>query len=371
MPLGLAVKDAGFEVAVAADDFGDGTWQWLLKNEFRLLAVPFLGNKRSLFRPVRCLVGTWRAISTVRPSVVHAITIQSVLIAGCICRLRRIPFVALVAGRGSIFEMTGFKGKLLRAIVKFGYAFSMKNARSAAVFMNPADQQAFVAGGLVPEAKTKLIRGSGVDTERFGFKPIDLTKPVSVLMASRLYREKGVSEFLAAAKSLRREFPSVRFYLAGDIDPMNPTSYSIDQITREAKAAGVEWLGYSQDMPKLLADHEIYCLPSYHEGLPLGLLEASATGRIVIASDIPGCRVVVKNGQNGLLVQPRSAPALVEALRNVLKDPKTFSGLGLAARQNVEREFALPLVNKAYLNLYDSLMIDESVTHDLTTNERV
>ncbi len=353
--LALAAKAAGYRVAVACDDYGDGTWETIAANGIERYKVPFLGRRLDPLRPLRCIAAVSQALSSWKPTLVHAITVQSVLAAGLLCLLRRIPFVALVAGRGSIYEMTSMKGALLRRLIDIGYWLFSRNSRAVVVFMNPVDMAYFVSAGLVPAQRCRIIRGSGVDTQVFDFASLTLDSGIGVLLAARLYREKGVLEFAAAASRLRNEFPKAKFAIAGDIDPMNPTSFSHEEVRALCADGNIEWLGFQKDMKSVLHRYQVYCLPSYHEGLPLSLLEAAATGRILVATDIPGCREVVQDGKTGVLVQPRSSQDLTEKLRAILTAPENYRAMAEAAHLRAEQQFSLPQVNRAYLELYNEL----------------
>jgi glycosyltransferase involved in cell wall biosynthesis len=177
-----------------------------------------------------------------------------------------------------------------------------------------------------------------------------------VVFPARLLVDKGVEEFLCAAAILKREGVRARFALVGEPDPANPASVSAERIETLANAADAELWGWREDMPDVFAEAGIVCLPSYREGLPKALLEAAASARAIVATDVPGCREIVRPGENGWLVPPRDAPALAAALREAIARPELCARYGAAGRRMVEREFSLDTVIKDTLAVYGELV---------------
>jgi len=168
--------------------------------------------------------------------------------------------------------------------------------------------------------------------------------------------DKGVVEFAQAAELVKRQHPQWRFLLAGDIDPGNPAALSHAQLNNLQEEHGVEWIGYQSDMPRLMADSHVVCLPTYREGLPKTLLEASAAQRAMIATDIAGCREVITQGVNGLLVPPRTVEPLAQAMLQLGNDPELRQRLGRAAREKAEAVFAVEDVVDHTFRVYDELL---------------
>lgn len=192
------------------------------------------------------------------------------------------------------------------------------------VFENPDDLDANVRAGAARRPDCALIRGAGVDTRRYVPKPQAGNPPV-VTLAARMLRDKGVQEFVAAARELRARGVPARFRRAGACDPANPTSIPEAQLRAWQAEGVVEWLGHCEDMAPVWGATDIACLPSYREGLPKALLEALACGLPVVATDVPGCRETVEPGANGLLVPARDSKALADALEQLF-------AVGLPAR---------------------------------------
>jgi glycosyltransferase involved in cell wall biosynthesis len=212
------------------------------------------------------------------------------------------------------------------------------------------DDAALVEQTGVPIDRIRQINGSGVDLTRFVPSP-EPAGPPMVLFPARLLRDKGLLEFIAAARDLRQHDIDARFVLAGAPD-LNPTSVSHAEVNSWVQEGVVECLGWVEDMAPLMAAAAIVCLPSYREGLPKALAEAAAAGRPIVATDVPGCRAVVDHGHNGLLVPPRDAAALADALRQLLADPERRRAMGAQGRRRAQREFSVETVIQKTLALY-------------------
>jgi glycosyltransferase involved in cell wall biosynthesis len=194
-----------------------------------------------------------------------------------------------------------------------------------------------------------------VDLEAFTPSPEPGGVPTVVLPA-RMLRDKGVLEFARAAELLRARGSAARFLLAGMLDASNPASLSQSELGQLQRSTGVEWLGHVADMPALLRSVHVVCLPSYREGLPKALIEACASARSIVATDVPGCREAVSHEVNGLLVKPRDAGALAEALQRLLSDPGLRASMGAAGRRKAESEFDVASIARATLNAYRQML---------------
>jgi glycosyltransferase involved in cell wall biosynthesis len=205
---------------------------------------------------------------------------------------------------------------------------------------------------------TEIVPGSGVDTERF--QPIAVArneKPppgdmVTVLMVSRVLRDKGAYEYVEAARKVSKSMPGVRFEILGEIDIRNPSAVP-EKVVRAWQSEGViEWFGHTDEVRPYIRNADIVVLPSYREGTPRSLLEASAMGKAVIASDVVGCREVVEHGRTGLLVPVRDSKALANAIIELARDPERRARMGAEGRRKVLREFDERLVIESAIRAY-------------------
>ena len=288
-----------------------------------------------------------------KPDLVHQFTVKCVLFGSVACHLLGIrPVVNSVTGLGYVFMEGGAARRWLRGFIKLFYRLVLKN--TWVIFQNPDDRSAFLDSHLVDPKRVTLIRGSGVDIQRFFPQPEPSGKPLVVLPARMLW-DKGVGEFVKAARILQAEGLSVRFALVGDSDNENPASVPASQLHAWENEGVIEWWGWKENMQDVYAQAAIVCLPSsYREGVPKSLIEAAACGRPIVTSDMPGCREVVHHGENGLLVPARDASALAKALLNLLQNPNLRREMGGRGRIIAEKEFSENLVIWETIAFYQS-----------------
>jgi glycosyltransferase involved in cell wall biosynthesis len=257
-----------------------------------------------------------------------------------------------VMGLGSGFSQTGFAANLRRPVLRVGIRLASSKERRWIVVQNPEDRSALTGLGIDQE-RIALIRGSGVDPAHFTPLPEPHTPIITVGLVSRMLRDKGVLDAVAAIRRLRARGIPVELLLAGSADPDNRGSLSEDQLATLAAEPGIEWLGRVADVRSVWRRAAIALLPSsYGEGVPKALLEAAACARPLIATDIAGCREVVRHLETGLLVPPHDIDRLVEAIAALAGDPTRRVAMGRAARALVEREFSEVIVARETLALY-------------------
>jgi len=243
---------------------------------------------------------------------------------------------ALIEGLGHAFiEARGIKSVLLRHVVSMLYRASLSQA-TAALFLNDDDRDEFIQRRLVDPAKALTLGAIGVDLESWSPAP-PVTNPITFLFVGRLLREKGIFEFATAARKIKARHPNVRFIVLGAPDP-NPSSITVDQARAWAAEGTIDWHGHV-DVKPWLEKASVFVLPSYREGVPRSTQEAMAMARPVITTDVPGCRETIQNGENGVLVAPRDADALVQAMETFIADPPIIARMGEASRQIAERRF--------------------------------
>jgi Glycosyltransferase len=303
------------------------------------------------------LWGLFRLYRKLKPELVHHVTIKPVMYGGIAAHMARVPAViSAVTGLGYVFIARGFASSLLRASVKAMYRLALAHPRGRVIFQNPDDRAMFLKAGLVDEASAVMIRGSGVDMKRFAPTP-QLEGTPLVVFASRMLWDKGVGEFVEAARCLKAEGVDARFVLVGNPDPGNPAAVSVAQIESWQKERTVEWWGCREDMPQVFSQTHVVCLPSaYGEGVPKVLIEAAASGRPIVATDAPGCREIVRHGENGLLVPIQNAHALALGLRQLIEAPELRRRMGAKGRRLAESEFAVERVIAQTLAVYRELL---------------
>ena len=311
-----------------------------------------IGGPIAELRAIRRLRGILREV---RPDIVHCVTIKPVLYGSILARLAGVRGrVCALSGLGHVFTATGGLAALRRRLVQGIYAFAMGGRHLRVIFQNPDDRDTFIANRLVRPQDAVMIRGSGVDLR--AYSPVEThNMPPVVLLPARMLREKGIVEFMAAAKLLQRRGVSARFVMAGGVDEGNPSHMTQPEITALAADSGVEWLGHVADMAAVVGQCDVVCLPSYREGLPKALLEAAGCGKPMVSTDVPGCREVVTDGWNGFLVPPQSVEPLADALQKLIADTALRAAMGARARARALQEYSIESVIARTLGLYAEL----------------
>jgi glycosyltransferase involved in cell wall biosynthesis len=248
-----------------------------------------------------------------------------------------------------VFTGAGLFRGLLRIFVQCWYRLVLKDTQ--VIFENSEDRHIFLKKGLVPVRSAHLVRGSGIDITRFQPSIEPPGEPI-ILLAARLLWDKGVGEFIEAARLVRRQGSPARFILVGNTDSGNPSAISPSQLQSWVEEGVVEWWGWRDDIPEVLASVHVVCLPSYREGLPTILTEAAASGRATIAADAPGCREAVRDGETGLLVPPRDSQRLVQAILELINDPERRRRMGVAGRRMVEQDFSSAVIIERTIQVY-------------------
>jgi glycosyltransferase involved in cell wall biosynthesis len=301
---------------------------------------------------VQLLLLFWK----LRPSVVHLITIKPVLLGGLATRLSPVKGVVFaISGLGHVFVAGGVKAALRRKLVQWLYRAALAVRNKRVIFQNPVDEIELKSILSLSSHQVVRIPGSGVDLAAYPVQAEQSGVPV-VLMAARLLKTKGVMEFAAAANLLRARCIAVRFQLAGDLDPHNPSSLMVQELQALRGEGLIEILGHQTDVSNLMAKANLVVLPSYYrEGLPKVLIEAAACGRAVITTDVPGCRDAIEPNVTGLLVPARDAVALADAIERLVTDPSMRMAMGKAGRQRAEQLFDIRSVISKHLEIYAEL----------------
>ncbi|MGB0210108.1 MAG: glycosyltransferase family 4 protein [Ilumatobacteraceae bacterium] len=321
-------------------------------------ALPMSRAGTSPLAELRSLSRIIRGVRRVRPELVHTVTIKPNLYGTLAVRLatRRTPVVCAVTGFGFLLdaEASGPLSRVIRGVLRVVF----RSSRVHVQVENREALQQVIDRGLATRSRTHLIEGAGVDTERFRPRSVDEgpSGPVTVLLPSRMLRDKGVVEFVEAARILGQR-SDIRFLLAGRLDiDGNPTALTEAELDELLEGTGVTWLGEVDDLDRLLREVEIVVLPSYHEGLPKALLEAAASGLPLIASDIAGCRPVVVPGQNGLLVPPRDAGALAAVVESLATDAELRARFGARSRRLAIERFDRRIILEGFATLHDRVV---------------
>ena len=353
LPLALAAREAGYEVHVATMD-GPSVSQ-ILSLGFQHHVIPMSRSGRNPLREFRTLLAFRRLFLDLRPAIVHAVTIKPLLYGGIAARLARVPaFIGAVSGLGFVFTGGNAGHNLVRWAATQLYRLALGHPRSRVIFQNDGDRDTLQRAGAVRPGQVVMIRGSGVDLAEFVAVPEPGGAPVA-LMVSRVLNDKGVNEFVEAARLTRGHPSGLRWVLAGSPDPGNPASVSAQTFESWKREGVVECLGERTDIAELYQHSHIAVLPSYREGLPKSLVEAAACGRAVVTTDVPGCRDAIEPGVTGVLVPAKDAGALAQAVAQLAEDTGLRQRMGQAGRRLAEQAFDIRLIQQAHVRLYDEL----------------
>lgn len=350
LPLAVAAQAAGFEVAVATRE---GRQADVVRTA-GIRLIPFELSRRG-GNPLREVLALWRLYRREQPDLVHHVALKPVMLGALAAWLARVPAqVNAVAGLGWLFTSSSGIVRLARPVLRWVLAQLLNQPQSLTIVQNPEDRALLARSG-VAATRLRLIRGAGVDVQIF-YPVVPPPAPVCIALVARMLWDKGVGEFVKAAQRLTEAGVNARFILVGDPDPANPAAVPAATLRRWHGQHGVEWWGLREDMPRVMQKMHIACLPSFYgEGLPKSLLEAAACGLPIITSDAPGCREIVQEGVNGLLVPVRDVDALVVALRKLIDDPGLRLRMGEQSRLLVETAFSLELVLAQTLAVYREL----------------
>lgn len=353
LPLAVAAKEAGYSVYVVTRVNSHGVE--IEAAGLNLVPVSLSRRSKNPFVEAMLIRRLTRIYKEIRPNIVHHVAVKPVIYGSIAARLANIPAVVnAMAGLGFVFSSNNLMARVLRPVVKKLFSALLNNDKTAVVLQNPDDVEVVCSSGVVRRDRVTLIRGSGVDTNVFRQEPEADGVPI-VLLASRMLWDKGVREFVSSAEILKAEGCEARFVLAGDNDDANPASVSVDQLNAWNDEGNVEWWGRCANMPDVLAKAHIVCLPSYREGVPKVLIEAASCGRPIVATDAPGCREIVIDGKNGMLVPIKDVDALVIAIRNLLASSELRKRMGHAGRQLVKEQFSIEKVIGETLAVYRSM----------------
>ena len=311
------------------------------------------------WRELRLLIWLIRFIRSEQIDLVHGFTIKSAVYGSLAARLAGDRArVSAVAGMGYVFTSGSVKARLLRPLVRGVLRAALGGKKSRLILQNGDDAAVFEQARLIDKAHIRLIKGSGVDLNRFTPPSNEpATPPFRVVLPARLLWDKGVGELVEASRLLQARGTAVEFLLAGEPDPGNPAAVAKDAIRHWQDEGLILWLGKVDDMPTLFRSVHAVALPSYYgEGLPKSLIEAAACERALITTDMPGCREVVTDGVDGLLVPPRDATALADAIERLAADPALCQRLGEAARRKAQAEFDERIVIERTMAVYKELI---------------
>lgn len=357
LPIALEAKKNGYDVTIACH-FTEYS-QSLIDMGFSVANVPFSrsgGGALNELNTIKCIS---KLIQKVNPSLIHAVTIKPVLYTGLALKAvnRDIPLVAAISGLGYAFTANTFRAKVTKLIASAFYKVALSQKYKTVIFQNTSDKKILTDVAKLRESDTVLIKGSGADLSVYNYLPENTNTVVKVVMACRLLKEKGVYQYIDAARVVKDQYPHTEFLLVGTPDLENPNTVKQVEIDSWIEQGVITYLGHRTDIPRIFADSNIVCLPSFYgEGVPKVLIEAAACGRAIVTTDNPGCRDAIIAGVTGLSVPIRDAKELATAILKLINEPELRVSMGNKARSFAEAEFDVDSVVSNHLDIYANLI---------------
>lgn len=348
LPLALEALQKGYDVHIAC---GITDKKEYLENlGIKVHSLSLTRGGTAIKSEINTLNEIYKILKNINPNIAHFITIKPVLYGGIVSRFLNInKKIFSISGLGFIFIKQGLKASLVRNIIRTIYKFAFGGKNSHVIVQNPDDKDVINSMSDIP---ITLIRGSGVDLTKYHYIE-EKNKKTKISMACRLLKDKGVFEYIEAAKILKNKSLDVEFELYGDIDLHNPASLT-DKDFRKIKDDGfVKVYGFSSDISSIFSNSNIVVLPSYREGLPKVLIEAAACGRAVVTTDVPGCRDAMESNHTGLLCKVRDSKSLADAIEKLILDKELRNSMGREGRKLAENEFDINTVVKKHFEIYE------------------
>jgi glycosyltransferase involved in cell wall biosynthesis len=353
LPMAQAARDCGLDVAVATRVRQDG--ERLKAEGFSVIPIETKRGSVSLAGGLRDLFQLSKVVRAARADIVHCIALRMAVIGGVAAKLAGTgALVVAPTGLGYLWIGRGFTAHLARKVVRIIVGVWLRGRRTRYLFENRDDPQEF---GIDPDAAdVTVVGGAGVDPAKFPRSEEPVAPPVKVAVVSRMILSKGVIEAVAAAQRARAAGAPIELHLFGDPDPANPRSIPQATLQQWSTEPGITWHGHVTDVARVWREHHIAMLLSYGEGLPRSLVEAAAAGRPIVATDVPGCREVARDGKEGILVPLGDSAAAARALATLAGDQALRRRLGVAANARFNERFTAAAVRETVRNLYRSLV---------------
>jgi glycosyltransferase involved in cell wall biosynthesis len=352
LPMAQAARECGLEVAIAARVHAAG--ERLAAEGIRVVAMTGERGTLSPVRGVQDFMQALRIVRAERADIVHCVALRPVVIGGLAARLAGAREIILApTGLGHLWFERGLGARFLRNVVRIVVGSWLRGPRTHYLFENRDDPREF---GLDPDGSDiTIVGGSGVDPAKIPLAPAPPAPPLKIAVVARMIEPKGIAEAVEAVRRARAAGAAVELHLFGEPDPANPRSLSRAKLLQWSAAAGTTWHGSVTDVAQVWRQHHVAMLLSYREGLPRALVEAAAAGRPIVTTDVPGCREVVRDGKEGIVVPLGDVDAAAHALIKLAADPSLRNRMGAAAHARFRERFTAEAVKQTVRNLYRSL----------------
>ncbi len=353
LPIALAAKKRNYDVTIVTIETNKRAE--IESYGFKFIGIPTSRSGTNVFNEINVLFFLWKVYRREKADVVHHVGIKPVTYGSVVARIVNVPkIVNAITGMGYLF-INKEKNRFAYQSVLFFFKIGFQNKNTRFIFQNKDDIQDIKKLDILKDDQIFLIKGSGVDLKEFSFHELPESDVIRIVLPSRMLWDKGVGEFVEAARVLHEKYPGkTEFILAGSVDTENNSAISEEQLLEWTVGGFINWIGFQDKMVDLLASAHIVVLPSYREGLPKCLIEACAIGRPIVTSDVPGCREVVTEGENGFKVPVKDPVALAIAIENLILNRELRHRMALKAREIAEQNFSIESVISKTFEIYNS-----------------
>ncbi len=355
LPIAIKAKNAGNQIYISSSPVSKNL-NLIKRYNFRFLPIPITRSKKNIFLEIILFFSILRVIFKVQPDIIQLITIKPLIYGGIISRFMNIKLtIFTIAGLGYVYNNENY---ILKSIVLKLLRFSINQPKALIIMQNPSDKIYLKKEKVITNQRIIFTKGSGINLKEYTFKKNNTKSNIVVTLASRMIEEKGVFEFVKASQQIFEYNSKIKFLLIGKHDPESPSHIPLEilkSFNDKKKYPNLQWIGYKKNIIKYIKSSSIIVLPSYHEGVPKILLEAAACGKPIIASNIGGCREVVKNGFNGILVKKKNSIQLSKAIKKLTQNKKLLNQMSVNSRKKAILEFDISKVIDKHLKEYSRI----------------
>ena len=354
LPIGMAAKDAGYDVTIVSED--TGVSDKIREAGLKTINLPINKAGTNIKDEIKTFFFLYKLFRREKPDIVHLVGLKTMLWGSLACRLAGVKaMVSAVCGLGVLFDEEHAHSFMTRSILKV-LRVTHKKKRLAVIFQNNDDKAIFLNAKIMKEEQCAFTNGSGINLQNYDYTPEPTDGPVKVIFTARMVEDKGTLILIDAAKKLEAEYKGkVQFLLCGGLDT-NPNGITKEMLESRCDGEYIQWLGHRKDVVELLKQSHIMAFPSwYREGLPKSVIEAEAIGRPVVTTDSVGCRDTVVDGKNGYMIPIKDSDALAMALKKLIDNPELRQTMGKNARKFAVNRFDIKDVVKVHMDVYDNI----------------
>lgn len=355
LPIGIAAKDAGYDVTIVSED--TGVSNKIREAGLKTIDLPINKAGTNIKDEIKLFIFLYKLFLREKPDIVHLVGLKTMLWGSIACRLAGIKaMVSAVCGLGVLFDEEHANSFMTHSILK-ALRVTHKKKRLAVIFQNNDDKAIFLNAKIMKEEQCAFTNGSGINLQNYNYTPEPTDGLIKIIFTARMVEDKGTLVLIDAAKKLEPKYKGkVQFLLCGGLDT-NPNGITKEMLESKCDGDYIQWLGHRKDVLDLLKKSHIMAFPSwYREGLPKSVIEAEAIGRPVVTTDSVGCRDTVINGHNGIMVPIKDSEALAAALKTLIDNPELRQTMGKNAREFAVKRFDIKDVVKVHMDVYDNIL---------------